>query len=278
MAIRDQLDKIFYKRTPSKRKPVKDKKGNLVGYIDKKGNFVDKSGNLIGSFALKETTYDKHGNEIVKTRYISTDGEYEGRNGKLYRNGKFFGDSERRRDPDVHKGSNLGLLLLTLLVVCGVVTGIVVNDTLVNEVPVVNIKDNISGGWSKETKVKVFDEQIYPGCEGEYEFIINNDSIQKIEYSVDITQYYNGEEVEHFPILYRLKKEYKYLTGNSWVEASELSFDELLLTGGKDQTFVLEWKWPFEGESDLEDTLLGYNQGEYYIGINVKAEIYNGKE
>lgn len=277
MAIRDQLDKIFYNRTLKRRRPVKDKKGNLVGYIDKRGNFVDKSGNLIGSFALKETTYDKHGNEVVKTRYISSDGDYEGRNGKLYRNGKFFGDSNRRvrEEPT---GSGRGLLILTLLVVCGVVIGVVVNDTLVNEVPIVNIKDNISGGWSEETKIKVFDEKICPGSEGEYEFIINNDSIQKIEYSVNITQYFNNEEVDDFPIVYRLKKEYKYLTGNNWVEADELQFEDLLLTGGKNQTFVLEWKWPFEGESDLKDTLLGYNQGEYYIGIDVKAEIYNGKE
>lgn len=279
MAIRDQLEKIFYNRTLKKRKPVKDKKGNLVGYIDKRGNFVDKSGNLIGSFALKETTYDKYGNEIVKTKYISTHGEIEGRNGKIYKNGKFIGDSNRKpKSENVHRGTNWGLLVLTLLVVCGVALGVVVNDTLVNEVPVITLKDNDVGTWTEETKIKVFDDKIHPGSEGEYEFILNNDSIQKIEYSLDVKQYYNDEEVEDFPIVYRLKKEFKYLTGREWVKVEELNFEELLLTGKKDQTFVLEWKWPFEGESDLTDTLLGYNQGEYYISIDIKAEICNHKE
>jgi hypothetical protein len=262
--------------TPANTKPVRDKKGNIVGYINKKGDFVSKNKDLIGSFALKETTYDRHGNEIIKTKYISTQGEIEGRNSKLYRNGKFIGDTERKREHEIHKGSNIGLFILTILLICGITLGVVVHENTINEVPVIDISDENIGAWNEGTKIKVFDEKIHPGSEGKYEFIINNDNFQKIEYSVNITQFYNGEEVEDFPIVYRLKKEFLYLNGNKWVGADELKFDNLLLSGKKDQTFVLEWQWPFESGSDANDTLLGYNQGEYYISIDIQAEFYNG--
>lgn len=73
-----------------------------------------------------------------------------------------------------------------------------------------------------------------------------------------------------------MKKEYRYLTGIHWVDASDLKFDNLLLSKDNKQTFVLEWMWPYEGESDEKDTLLGFDPSEYYISISVNAEIYNG--
>lgn len=279
MGFKDGLEKIFHKIVPPSKRVVKDKKGNFLGYLDKKGNLVDKKGNLIGSFAMKEKVVDKNGEEIIKVKYISTDGKYEGNDSeeKIYRNGKLYGDySKQKHHKDKIKGSSRPFIILTILLIVLFIFGSVVYDTLENEVPVITITDEV-GSWEQQEKVDVFDEKICPGSQGEYKFVIDNESIQKIEYRINIKHFYNNEEVEYFPLVYRLKKEFKYLTGINWVQASELNFDELLLTGGKDQNFVLEWKWPYEGESDELDTLLGYSQGTYYITIDVKAEIYNGK-
>ena len=276
MANNDKLEKIFYNRASKKVKKITDKDGKIVGYIDKRGNYVNNKKEVIGYFAMDEKVDNKVGEEVKKTSFISSKGKYESLDSKLYENGKLIGFIGGIKNPKTHVGSNLGFVILTVLLASSIVGGTVINDTLKNEVPQISITDGNIGLWEEETKIKVFDDIIYPGSQGKYEFVVKNDSLQKLEYTVNITQFYNDKECEDFPMVYRLKKEYRYLTGIHWVDASDLKFDNLLLSKDNKQTFVLEWMWPYEGESDEKDTLLGFDPSEYYISISVNAEIYNG--
>ena len=66
MANNDKLEKIFYNRASKKVKKITDKDGKIVGYIDKRGNYVNNKKEVIGYFAMDEKVDNKVGEEVKK--------------------------------------------------------------------------------------------------------------------------------------------------------------------------------------------------------------------
>lgn len=140
--------------------------------------------------------------------------------------------------------------------------------------------DDIDGNYIYHANLRIFENPYYaytndegkiaPGVGNSYSFTVHNKSKMNIKYYV---QMYKECDYD-LDIKYRLKRNGKYVIGdeNNWVSAGLLKTDFAKLNSGKDDKYVLDWKWEYEDGRDDKDTNIGENMTDAYK-LNVKFYI-----
>lgn len=105
------------------------------------------------------------------------------------------------------------------------------------------------------------DKIIAPGSKNSYVFKLKNTGNVALDYTVEIEAYFNISGVE-IPITARLcRYDGNWILGNknayaNFAEGIVIS-DAEVLGAGKYTYYTLDWLWPFDGEDDTLDTMLG---------------------
>lgn len=252
---------------------VKDKENRSVYRIKKKKMIFDLDGNKLAEFSMvsKQTIDDK---KVKVFEYTSENGKFETVGNKVYLNRDLVGNIvENKRGM-----SNLSLVFLTVFSVIAAIafvslirppyTGDVIPDFLILD---------SNGQWEEQGTVAVFDDKIYPGAEGKYDFIMTNEATGILVYSFSLEERYEGKlNIASF-MEYRLKMNNVYLDKDSdgegtWLKADKLFYEGFEFLPYSQQLMTLEWRWPYDSENDEQDTALGMENGKYYIVLNAKAE------
>ncbi len=136
--------------------------------------------------------------------------------------------------------------------------------------------DDESGNYIYHQDLKIFENPYYeytnkiaPGVSNSYSFVVHNDSDINVKYYLEMYSECNYD----LDLKYRLKKNGKYVIGNdsTWVSANELKTSFAKLNSGKDDTYILDWKWEYESGKDEKDTYIGENMSDTY---KLKAKFY----
>lgn len=258
------------KKNVKKLPLVKDAGNRSIYRIKKKKEIFDLEGNSLATFSKvdKRTIDDKN---VKVFEYTSEKGTFETVGNKVYLNRDLVGNIvENKRGM-----SNLSLVFLTIFSVIAAIafvslirppyTGDVIPDFLILD---------SNGQWEEQGTVAVFDDKIYPGDEGAYEFIMTNEADGVLIYSFSLEERYEGN-LEFVPFMeYRLKMNNAYLNSDeeTWFKAKDLIYEGLKFAPYSQQLMTLEWRWPFESGNDEQDTAYGIEAGKLYIVLNAKAE------
>lgn len=224
---------------------------------------IDREGNEIAKFK----GYKRKGLRKIKV-FEAADGEYLLDKNKLSKNGKTFGFgvSKVRYVPIFSIISAIAFMFSMSIVS--------LNHVHVEEdfKPVVHIVD-INGVWNAEKVVAMFDNTIYPGKKGSYKFAVVNTNEYEIKYSFSLDHFYDGKQIEVFPLRYKLRIGNKYLC-DDWLTAVEMKFYDIILFENESAVFTVEWQWPFESGRDYFDTQLGIFNGVYNVKLTLQAELF----
>ena len=99
--------------------------------------------------------------------------------------------------------------------------------------------------------------------------MIINHRKSKVVYKVTATDI-NDNNIN---LQYRLKRGNEYVIGsdNSWVGISDVKIQNISLSSNNKHSYILEWRWPYDGGVDDIDTQVGENDSSKYI---LKISIY----
>ncbi|MBE6642448.1 MAG: LPXTG cell wall anchor domain-containing protein [Ruminococcaceae bacterium] len=145
--------------------------------------------------------------------------------------------------------------------------------------------------WSTNTQVEIFrisymngeqvvtvksnnaDKVIAPGTENSYTFKLKNTGNVPLNYTVELAAYFTPGDIE-IPITGRLNRyDGKWVVGgqNEYVNVPALdsAVDHGSLGAGKYTYYTLDWVWPFDGENDELDTLLGNLATEQELSFTI---------
>lgn len=181
-------------------------------------------------------------------------------------------DNEEKKKNNLALGILIAVIALLFLLNIALVIRIVIPIEERSHAPSIVVYDT-EGEWDEGHIVGVFDETIKPGSEGAYSFVVSNGEGYQLNYAMKLEHVYNGEVVEDFPMLYRLKMNNVALAPGTWVDIGQIVYSETVLPEASDQMFTLEWQWPFESGDDALDTWYGKNAGGYTIRITISASI-----
>lgn len=247
-------------RPPYRR--IFDKDNNVIGGISSKG-ICDLNGKVIATASGIEENVSGD-NKKVKTRiYESEMGEFRSCKGELSLNGEAIG------------GVNNAWVIPTAIVSAVVIAVGISCVTLAltrpwvpaSENPIISISDE-GGEWSE--RLDMLPDQIYPGSEGEREFVIDNPHDDIMVYTFDVSELYNGEPVSDFPIQFRMKRGGEPLTEH-WFDSTELGQFTFSVPPHTTYKCGIEWRWQFESGNDDRDTFYGVENGKYSLDIVVRS-------
>ena len=96
------------------------------------------------------------------------------------------------------------------------------------------------------------------------QFVVHDSTNARITYDINMIEV-NDKNIK---MLYRLKKNDSYVISN-WVSVNDLKNITSTLDSSNSDTYQLEWKWPYEGNDNI-DTLAGTSiDSNYKLNINV---------
>lgn len=173
------------------------------------------------------------------------------------------------------KKNRLGL---TISIMCIIATALILVYIIValllapkTSVPEFDITDQ-NGEWKAQGEIAVFDEKINPGSEGEYKFILKNRSDVKLKYEFKLSEHIGNVNRDFNPFMqYRLKVD-NIPIDNQWHYAG-LDYSEIEILPVSKHLVTLEWRWPFEGEKDSNDTLVGRTEDQLSVWLFLQAEV-----
>lgn len=127
--------------------------------------------------------------------------------------------------------------------------------------------------WDSENTLNIFKNPkrggkniLYPGVYNAYHFQIQNKTDYTFNYKLTFTE----SNQENINILYRLRKNEKYVN-KKWKRISELLLDEEMLESGNLDDYIIEWKW-FDGSNDTD---IGYNSQNVYYSLDLRIVGYS---
>ena len=246
-------------------KLITNAEGRALGTISKK-EICDLNGKQIARLesVIKAPAVR---NKKQKTRiYKSELGAMRFTDGILFYNDEPVGQVARRKRDFAH----IVMLSVATLMLLMTVIFVWLIDTPYSDTLVIEVSDE-KGSWKTQETIAVFDDRIAPGSSGKYVFILENPHNVRLNYDFKISEFYNGEEVDNFPIEYRLKMN-NVLISDGWLKASELRYYEIEMLPESTHSFTLEWRWRFESGNDEVDTYFGQSNGEYSLVFNMTAQ------
>lgn len=122
--------------------------------------------------------------------------------------------------------------------------------------------------WKQNTELKMFDvDFLAPGASGSYDFIINNNTGENVEYNIEFSE----RNASNANLMYKLKRNNEYIAGNDleWKYYSDLNINNKVLNSTKNDSYTIEWKWV---DSDHDTAAGRYNNATYGLSISVYAE------
>ena len=129
--------------------------------------------------------------------------------------------------------------------------------------------DDVDGNYVYHSNLKIFNNPFYefepkiaPGVSNSYAFVVHNNSTVNVKYAIDMYKICNF----NINLKYRLKKNGEYIIGdeNTWVSVDDLTTSYTELRSNNNDSYVLDWKWEYEGGNDAEDTYIGENMTDTY--------------
>ncbi len=146
--------------------------------------------------------------------------------------------------------------------------------------------------WSADTKIEFFkasyengegvitvqsnngDKLIAPGTSNGYTFTIENTGDVALDYELYMDPQVTGPDIA-IPIVVRVvdaEGEYHLGGEDEWVPLDRLSeMNETATIGAhKTATYTLEWQWPFEGDDNAYDTMIGNLVLEEKFVLNIE--------
>lgn len=151
------------------------------------------------------------------------------------------------------------------------------SDTDVDEDGIIYVDDK-NGRYAYQKNLKIFENaafqytsKIAPGVSNSYNFKVHNATENTVRYNIEF-----AEKSEYsINMLYRLKREGGYIVGSDteWVKAEDLVSALKLLSNDEVDSYTLDWKWPYDGGTDADDTKAGEEMtSEYKLGIKINFE------
>ena len=127
--------------------------------------------------------------------------------------------------------------------------------------------------WNSENELRIFENPVYnmeqkiaPESTNVYQFVIKNNTKNKVKYSVS----FNEKNEHNINMKYRLKRGNTYVAGseNSWVSYNGLNQNDIKINSKTSDTYYLEWRW-VSGEDDNEKAGI---IDAYKLSIKIEAE------
>ena len=167
--------------------------------------------------------------------------------------------------------SRIIIISVTIALLLAALLFLILMETPENVPPRIVLKNMEGGELDKEYTLKVFDDLIYPGTDGEFSFRVENPHNQRVNYSFEIEPLYNGEPIDDFPIDYRIRLNNGLLNTEAWLDADELNYKDLTFLPETEHLITIEWRWLFEQGNDALDTAYGMDNGEYSFIFHITA-------
>ncbi len=249
-----------------KYKYILNENKKIIGGFTKK-NICDLNGKKVAT-RYQITSIKTNDGKINKVLlYKSELGKIKVINNQVFLNDEIIGNVEKREKNTINiilASMATIMLLLTLVFVSAI-------KLPYDEIPNIAVQDN-KGDWGGEGSIGVLDSTIQPGSVGKYDFILTNEHNINLLYSFKIVEMYNGEIIEECPLEFRIKMNNIVLGTGEWLSAEDVKFSNLYILPESSQMFTLEWRWPFEGENNELDTLLGESNGKLQLIFKLTAE------
>lgn len=249
-------------------KKLCDENEKVMGCIKGK-KIKDLNNKIIASFQYKDKRRTSDGKNKKVAVYKSVEGEdvYRVEGKTLFLNGSKIGSAK----PVFATLENLFVLSIIFLVLAVVAT--TVTALLPYKVkPVITIRNTDGEEWGANQVIKVFDKTLYPGTEGEYEFVVKNGNAATLECLVEFSRENTNVQGDYFPLEFQLLMNNQIVGGKEWQSIEDLSMNGLLLMPNSEQVFCLRWRWQFEQGKDAEDTFFAIENGKVSISINIQAQ------
>lgn len=162
------------------------------------------------------------------------------------------------------------LIVGTILIIIFVVLALLLAPQ--QAIPEFEITDQ-QGVWRAQGEIAVFDSKIHPGRFGSYEFIIKNESTERLIYGFRLSEYLKNSNQDVNPFMqYRLKVNGDYVGDGEWHYVG-IDYNNLIILPSSELLMTLEWHWPFESGQDRNDTLIGTAGGELGVNLFLWAEV-----
>ena len=164
------------------------------------------------------------------------------------------------------------LIIATILIIIFLIIALLLAPNGKESIPEFSIIDS-DGDWQANGTIAVFDNTVKPGSNGEYNFVLKNDSDKPLRYRIIFTEYLDGKKAGFEPFMrYRLKLSGVGIIDEEWYCAEDINYYGITILPGERQLVTLEYQWPFEGNNE-RDTLLGRVGGELSVAFDVRAEV-----
>ena len=263
-----------------KYKEIIDNEGNILGGINKK-SICDLNGVEIASFVSHIKQKNQNGKEIKVAKYESSFGNFKVYGDYVYLNNQLIG----RYKKENKSGFAMLIASASLLLITTAILLLIETPDRTNQF-VIDFKDE-ANLYEETGKIGVFPPNVHPGIDGRFVFSIKNNENVKVQYGFEIDEYYNQELIEDFPIKYRLRMNnlyvipeelIEYYEPGEWIDGIDLQFLNVVMLARSEHEFTLEWNWEFENGNDPTDTLLGNDNGNYSLILNLTAQYYYENE
>lgn len=139
---------------------------------------------------------------------------------------------------------------------------------------------NFSTGWTQGAQIDLFanrtdqstTEKLLPGATGYYPFALENNNRFAIDYTLSVR-----EGSLHIPMRFRIVEvgSTTQILTDWWTTQTQPAAESAVVRLPANETvrYYLEWEWPYESGSDLEDTRIGTDSDHIYtVHLSIHAE------
>ena len=145
-------------------------------------------------------------------------------------------------------------------------------STSVPEFEIVRKDWDGSEPWMSSGKLGAFPKEVMPGTMGEFTFVFVNNSKFGVQFSFVLTEYVDAVDSDTPFMQYRLRMDNALVCDGEWQNAGATSPGFVIFPKSQHR-FTLEWRWPFEADTDDGDMLFDVAGGELSVHFSAFAEV-----
>lgn len=130
--------------------------------------------------------------------------------------------------------------------------------------------------WTQGQEIELFSDlagnmqTLLPGAQGSYPFILKNKNSFHVIFTLSIE-----EDSIHIPLDFRIVTEKDGIPVTDWwtvqTDGASVS-DTVRINAGESNSYLLEWRWPYESGRDALDTEAGHAGGVYKVRLKIWAQ------